>query len=77
LAARRRGSSRRAQQGDRVRRIGWLLTGDENDPLARTLVSAFIRALADLGLELGDLAPLKEFVRADRGRLAGNAWIMF
>ena len=39
----------RAQQGDRVRRIGWLSSLDENDPLAKSLVSAFTQALADLG----------------------------
>jgi putative tryptophan/tyrosine transport system substrate-binding protein len=39
----------RAQQGDRVRRIGVLLPGDENDPVRKTFVSAFTQALADLG----------------------------
>ena len=39
----------RAQQGDRVRRIGVLMGPDENDPVPKTLVSAFTRALADLG----------------------------
>ena len=39
----------RAQQGDRVRRIGVLMPLDENDPLAETWVSAFSQALADLG----------------------------
>jgi putative ABC transport system substrate-binding protein len=39
----------RAQQGDRVRRIGVLLGGDENDPVAKAIVSAFTQALADLG----------------------------
>ena len=39
----------RAQQGDRVRRIGMLLPGDENDPIPKPRVSAFTRALADLG----------------------------
>jgi putative ABC transport system substrate-binding protein len=39
----------RAQQGDRVRRIGVLFSGDENDPAAKTIVSAFTQALADLG----------------------------
>jgi putative ABC transport system substrate-binding protein len=39
----------RAQQGDRVRRIGVLMAYDENDPLAKAFVSAFIQALADLG----------------------------
>jgi putative ABC transport system substrate-binding protein len=39
----------RAQQGDRMRRIGVLTLGDENDPLAKPRVSAFTQALADLG----------------------------
>src|SRR5215472_5568181 len=39
----------RAQQGDRVRRIGVLMGPDENDPVAKTYVSAFTQALADLG----------------------------
>ena len=39
----------RAQQGDRVRRIGVLIGLDENDPLAKTYVSAFTQALADFG----------------------------
>jgi putative ABC transport system substrate-binding protein len=39
----------RAQQRDRVRRIGVLMSGDENDPVAKTFVSAFTQALADLG----------------------------
>src|SRR6516162_1598961 len=39
----------RAQQGDRVRRIGVLLAGDENDPIAKPRISAFTQALADLG----------------------------
>jgi putative ABC transport system substrate-binding protein len=38
----------RAQQGDRVRRIGVLMPFDENDPF-RTWVSAFTQALAGLG----------------------------
>jgi putative ABC transport system substrate-binding protein len=39
----------RAQQGDRVRRIGVLMWPDESDPVAKTIVSAFTQALADLG----------------------------
>jgi putative ABC transport system substrate-binding protein len=39
----------RAQQGDRVRRIGVLWPGDENDPEAKTWDSAFTQALAGLG----------------------------
>jgi putative ABC transport system substrate-binding protein len=38
-----------AQQSAPVRRIGLLAWGDENDPAAKTLVSAFTQALADLG----------------------------
>jgi putative ABC transport system substrate-binding protein len=39
----------RAQQGGRMRRIGALMSIDENDPLAKSEVSAFTQALADLG----------------------------
>ena len=39
----------RAQQDGSVRRIGVLLGFDENDPLAKTSVSAFTQALAGLG----------------------------
>jgi hypothetical protein len=39
----------RAQRGDRVRRIGWLRPGDENDPVWKANVSAFTQALAGLG----------------------------
>ena len=39
----------RGQQSDRVRRIGVLMPFDENDPVAKTMVSAFTQALADLG----------------------------
>jgi putative ABC transport system substrate-binding protein len=38
-----------AQQGDRVRRIGVLIGGDENDPLWKPNVSAFTQTLANLG----------------------------
>jgi putative tryptophan/tyrosine transport system substrate-binding protein len=39
----------RGQQTDRVRRIGVLLSGDENDPVYKRFLSAFTQALADLG----------------------------
>jgi putative tryptophan/tyrosine transport system substrate-binding protein len=39
----------RAQQGDRVRRIGALMPYDENDRLAKARISAFTQALAGLG----------------------------
>ena len=38
-----------AQQVDRVRRIGVLIGGDENDPIQKTYVAAFTQAFADLG----------------------------
>jgi putative ABC transport system substrate-binding protein len=39
----------RAQQGDRVRRIGVLMAFDENDPEGKYRYSALTQALADLG----------------------------
>ena len=39
----------RAQQGERMRRIGVLMGLDENDPLAKARLSAFTQALAGLG----------------------------
>jgi putative ABC transport system substrate-binding protein len=38
-----------AQQGDRVRRIGVLIGGYENDPAFKSRLSAFTQALAELG----------------------------
>jgi putative ABC transport system substrate-binding protein len=39
----------RAQQGDRVRRIGVLMPGNENDSAFKPRLSAFTQALADAG----------------------------
>src|SRR5262245_39717431 len=39
----------RAQQSERMRRIGVLIVLGENDPVAKTIVSTFTPALADLG----------------------------
>jgi putative ABC transport system substrate-binding protein len=39
----------RAQQGDRVRRIGVLMPFDENDPVRKAYVAAFTQTLANLG----------------------------
>ena len=36
----------RAQQGDRVRRIGVLLPYNEDDPVAKARISAFTQVLA-------------------------------
>jgi putative ABC transport system substrate-binding protein len=41
----------RAQQANRVWRIGVLMSYDENDPVAEVRVSAFAQALADLGYD--------------------------
>ena len=38
----------RAQRAGRVRRIGVLMFGDENDPVSKTMLSAFTQALASL-----------------------------
>ena len=43
----------RAQQGDRVRRIGALMQGDESDPAWKTPLSALTQALAGLGWTVG------------------------
>ena len=37
------------QPGDRIWRIGVLMSGGENDPLAKARISVFAQALADLG----------------------------
>jgi putative ABC transport system substrate-binding protein len=39
----------RAQQGERVRRVGVLMMGDENDPQWKPGLSAFTQSLAGLG----------------------------
>ena len=43
----------RAQQGNRVRRVGVLMGPDENDPESEPRVSALTQALADLGWTVG------------------------
>jgi ABC-type uncharacterized transport system substrate-binding protein len=55
----------RAQQGDRVRRIGVLLGRDENDSVAKTYVSAFTQALTELGWTDGRNVQMN--VRGGRG----------
>ena len=39
----------RAQQGGRMRRIGVLMGGEENDPEWKNRLAALTKALADLG----------------------------
>jgi putative tryptophan/tyrosine transport system substrate-binding protein len=60
----------RAQQGDRVRRIGVLLQGGENDPEMNLRYSAFAQALADLGWTEGrDVRLDLRWGRADTNRI--------
>src|SRR6516165_9127383 len=64
-----------AQQGDRMRRIGVLLTSfDENDPVLKTFVSAFIQALAGLGWTDGrNLRMDLRWGRADTNQISALA----
>jgi putative ABC transport system substrate-binding protein len=55
----------RAQQGERVRRIGVLIGADENDPEEKRRLSAFAQALADLGWTDG--RNVRMDVRSGRG----------
>jgi putative ABC transport system substrate-binding protein len=64
----------RAQQGDRVRRIGVLIAGDENDPVYKSRVSAFTQALADLGWTDGRNVRMDlRWVRGDINRIRALA----
>jgi hypothetical protein len=59
----------RAQQGDRVRRIGLLMPWDENDPVAKPFVSALTRSFAGLGWTDGrDVVEVIGRVEAARSR---------
>jgi putative ABC transport system substrate-binding protein len=53
VAQQRLGRLRRAQQGERVRRIGVLIQVAEGDPQARIEVAAFLRSLQELGWSEG------------------------
>jgi putative ABC transport system substrate-binding protein len=64
----------RAQQGERVRRIGVLMPFDENDPVQKTYVSAFTRALAGLGwTDGGNVRMDVRWGRADINRIQALA----
>ena len=64
----------RAQQGNRVRRIGVLLLGDENDPVMKPSVSAFTQALADLGWADGRNVRMDlRWGRGDNNRIRASA----
>jgi putative ABC transport system substrate-binding protein len=60
----------RAQPAERVRRIGVLMGRDENDPVAKTHVSALTEALADLGwIEGRNLRMYVRWAAADVDRM--------
>ena len=64
----------RAQQGDRVRRIGYLDAGDENDPVLKSEFSAFTQALAGLGwTDGGNVRMDVRWGRADINRIQALA----
>ena len=66
----------RAQQGDRVRRIGMFMSFDENDPVAKTFVSAFTQALAGFGWTDGrNLRMDLRWGRADINRISAGAGV--
>src|SRR5215469_14233548 len=57
----------RAQQPERMRRIGVLLPNDENDPQAKTSVSAFTQAFANVA------NPVASGIVLRRDRPSGNS----
>jgi putative ABC transport system substrate-binding protein len=64
----------RAQQGERVRRIGVLMPGNENDPVYKPRVSAFTQALAGLGWTDGRNVQMDlRFAGGDIGRIRALA----
>src|SRR5215470_4420607 len=57
----------RAQQGERVRRIGYLSGGSADDPLQRTLLTAFVQGLQQLGWTVGRNTRIEErYASGDR-----------
>jgi putative tryptophan/tyrosine transport system substrate-binding protein len=64
----------RAQQGDRMRRIGVLMPFDENDPEGKRRYSAFTQALANLGWTDGRNVRMDlRWGRADNNRMRALA----
>jgi putative ABC transport system substrate-binding protein len=64
----------RAQQGGRVRRIGVLVSLDENDPVSKLRHSAFTQALSDLGWNDGRNVRLDlRWYGTDTNRIRGLA----
>jgi putative ABC transport system substrate-binding protein len=64
----------RAQQAERVRRVGVLMAYDESDPVGKTIVSAFTQALADLNWTVGRNVRMDlRWVGADTNRMRALA----
>jgi putative ABC transport system substrate-binding protein len=64
----------RAQQGERMRRIIVLMPGNENDPVYKPRLSAFIQALAGLGWTDGSNVQMDlRFAGGDIGRIRALA----
>jgi putative ABC transport system substrate-binding protein len=64
----------RAQQRDRVRRIGMFMSFDENEPLAKAGISAFTQALAGLGWTEGRNVRMElRWGRTDNNRIRALA----
>jgi putative ABC transport system substrate-binding protein len=63
----------RAQQGDRVRRIGVLMTSEENYPLVKTQASAFTQALAGFGWTEGRNVRINFRSSGDINRMRASA----
>src|SRR5215472_3297744 len=64
----------RAQQGGRVRRIGVLMSRDENDPESKRFLSAFTQGLAGLGWTDGRNVRMDlRWGRGDINRIRGLA----
>ena len=65
----------RAQQGDRVRRIGVLMGLDENDPEGKLRLSAFTQALAALGwTDRRNLRMDLRWGHGDNNRIRASRW---
>ena len=64
----------RAQQGDRVRRVGALLAGGKDSPVNQSAIAALRERLAMLGwVEGGNLLMDYRFIMGDPGRAAAYA----
>jgi putative tryptophan/tyrosine transport system substrate-binding protein len=65
--------SARAQQGERVRRVGCLYALAENDPIVRARVAVFREGLAQLGWTERNIRIEERFVRGDADQMQAYA----